>query len=517
MAGVTDDDGTQSSTGAPAHVELRGVSKHFGGVLALDRVSLEIPSGTIHALVGENGAGKSTLGKIIAGAIQPDAGELLVDGNPVSFRSPRDALGHGIAAIAQELLIVSRLSVAENVFLGVEPQAGGWVQRRALRERFRRLAREAGFELPADRPAGELRIAEQQQVEILRALARDARLIVMDEPSAALSGPDSEHLHEVIRSLARAGTTVLLVSHFLGEVLDLADAVTVLRDGKLIRTAAASAETESSLIQAMLGRPLSTVYPPKARKPEAAPVALAVSDLAAPGVEGVSFELREGEILGLAGLVGAGRTELGRAIFGADRRSRGTVELLGSPLRGGGPLVSLRRGLAMVPESRRDLGLLFSRSAIENVTLSSLREHSRAGIVDRRSERSAAGDLLGRVALTGATGESIVATLSGGNQQKVLFARMLMCRPRVLIADEPTRGVDIGAKRAIYELMVALAEQGTAVLLISSELEEILGLAQRVLVMRRGRVVRELSAGEMSESAILAAAFSDVHTAEQAV
>src|ERR1700733_6909876 len=271
MARVAED-GSRSSTGATAHVELRRISKQFGGVLALDGISLEIPSGTIHALVGENGAGKSTLGKIGAGAIQPDSGELLVDGVPVSFHSPREALGHGIAAIAQELLIVSRLSVAENVFLGTEPRTAGWGERRALRERFRRLAAESGFELPADRPAGELRIAEQQQVEILRALARDARLIVMDEPSAALSGPDSERLHEVIRSLASAGKTVLLVSHFLQEVLDLADAVTVLRDGRLIRTAPAAAESESSLIQAMLGRPLSTVYPLKSPRPQTAPV-----------------------------------------------------------------------------------------------------------------------------------------------------------------------------------------------------------------------------------------------------
>lgn len=504
----------RGSAGATAHVELRDVSKHFGGVLALDGISLEIPSGIVHALVGENGAGKSTLGKIVAGALAPDSGELRVDGEPVSFRSPREALAHGIAAIAQELLIVSRLSVAENVFLGAEPRAAGWVQRRALRDRFRKLAEESGFDLPADRPAGMLRVAEQQQVEILRALARDARLIVMDEPSAALSGPDSDRLHEVIRSLVSAGKTVLLVSHFLEEVLELADTVTVLRDGKLVRTAPASEETESSLIQAMLGRPLSTVYPPKSPQPDSAPVALTVTDLVAPGVDGVSFELRAGEIVGLAGLVGAGRTELGRAIFGADRRSRGDVELSGSPLSGKwarppGPLVSLRRGLAMIPESRRDQGLLFTRSAIENVTLSSLREHSRAGIVDRRSERSAAGELLRRVALSGATGESIVATLSGGNQQKVLFARMLMCRPRVLIADEPTRGVDVGAKRAIYELLVALAQQGTAVLLISSELEEILGLAQRVLVMRRGRLVKELSGDGMTESAILEAAFSE--------
>ena len=485
--------------------------------MALDGISLEIPSSTVHALVGENGAGKSTLGKIIAGAIQPDAGEMFVNGESVSFRSPRDSLGYGIAAIAQELLIVSRLSVAENVFLGAEPRTASWVHRQELRRRYRKLAQESGFDLPADRQAGTLRVAEQQQVEILRALSRDARLIVMDEPSAALSGPDSERLHEVIRSLVAAGKTVLLVSHFLQEVLDLADNVTVLRDGKLVRTAPAAEETEASLIQAMLGRPLSTLFPPKAPRPVDAPISLSVRDVAVSGVEPASFDLRAGEILGLAGLVGAGRTELGRAIFGADRRSHGTIELSGDPLAGsgvvggwvGGPRLSLRRGLAMVPESRREQGLLFGRSAIENVTLSSLREHSRAGFVNRRSERAAAGELLERVELTGARGESLVATLSGGNQQKVLFARMLMCRPKVLIADEPTRGVDVGAKRAIYDLVVALAEQGTAVLLISSELEEVIGLAHRVLVMRRGRIVCDLSADEMSETAILEAAFSD--------
>jgi len=514
MGGVDADD-SRSSTGLPL-VELRDVSKRFGGVHALEGISLEIPSGAVHALVGENGAGKSTLGKIIAGAIQHDAGQLLIDGEEVSLRSPREGLTRGIAMMAQELLVVPHLTVAQNVFLAVEPRAGGWVNRRELRQRYEELSARAGFTLRADRVVGSLRVAEQQQVEIMRALARDARMIVMDEPSAALSGGDVDRLHQIIRSLAAQGRTVLLVSHFLREVLELAHTVTVMRDGRIVRTADAAGETEGSLIQGMLGRPLSAVYPTKAQVPEQAPVALSVRGLSAPGVERASFELREGEIVGLAGLVGAGRTELGRAIFGADKRLDGAVDLAGQPLPGAGPLASLRRGLAMVPESRRELGLLFSRSAVENVSLSSLPEHSRLGWVDRRSERAAAADLLSRVALTRATGESIVGTLSGGNQQKVLFARMLMCRPKVLIADEPTRGVDVGAKRAIYDLIVGLAAQGTAVLLISSEIEEVLGLAQRVLVMRRGRIVKELSSEAMSESAILAAAFSEPTVTEEA-
>jgi simple sugar transport system ATP-binding protein/ribose transport system ATP-binding protein len=506
---------TRSSAGVPL-VELRDVSKHFGGVQALEGICLEVPSGAIHALVGENGAGKSTLGKIIAGALQHDSGSMLVDGHEVMLRAPREGLGQGIAMMAQELLVVPHLTVAQNVFLGVEPRSHGWINRRRLSQRYEELAARAGFHLPAERLVGGLRVAEQQQVEIMRALARDARMIVMDEPSQALSGSDVERLHGIIRSLAAQGRTVLLVSHFLREVLALADTITVMRDGRIVRTAPASDETEATLIQGMLGRPLNTVYPPKASRPVEAAVALAVRDVVAPGVDGVSFELRAGEILGLAGLVGAGRSELARAVFGADRRLGGAVDLGGEPLHGNGPLTSLRRGLAMIPESRRELGLLYSRSAVENVSLSSLNDHSRLGWVDRRSERNAARELLARVSLTRATPDSVVGTLSGGNQQKVLFARMLMCRPKVLIADEPTRGVDVGAKRAIYDLIVGLAEQGTAVLLISSELEEVLGLAQRMLVMRRGRIVKELSSEEMSESAILAAAFSEPTVTEEA-
>src|SRR5215203_401986 len=299
------------------YLELLDVSKHFGGVRALDSVSLGVARGSVHALVGENGAGKSTLGKIVAGALVPDDGRVLLEGGPVAFGSPREALERGVAAIAQEPNVVPQLSVAENVLLGVEPRRGGFIRSRRLKRRYAEVAQTAGFDLRGDAAAEQLGTAEQQKVEILRALSRDAQLIVMDEPTAALDARETRNLHEIVRRLAASGKTIILISHFLKEVLELADTVTVLRDGKLVKTALTASETEASLIEAMLGQALEATFPEKAAPPADAPVVLTVRDLHGPAVEGVSFELRKGEILGLAGLVGAGRTELARTIFGA--------------------------------------------------------------------------------------------------------------------------------------------------------------------------------------------------------
>ncbi len=488
-------------------LEFLDISKHYGGVRALDEVSLEVTLGTVHAIVGENGAGKSTLGKIVAGVIAADGGRMLLDGAPASFRSPREALDHGVAAISQEPSLVPQLTVAENVFLGAEPRRQGFVRRRALRDRYEELAARVGLDLPGEARAGTLRTAEQQKAEILRALSRDARIIVMDEPAAALSAPETEQLHAIIRSLAASGKTIILISHFLREVLDLANTVTVLRDGRLVRTAPTSGETTASLVEAMLGRPLTTTFPAK-RPPEPdAPVVLGVSDLDAPGVAGVTFDVRAGEIVGIAGLVGAGRTELTRAIFGANGIRGGIARLVPDTQLGRSPRQSLGAGVAMIPESRKDQGLIFGQSVTENTTLTRLGELSRLGVVRRREERRAAETILDRCEVRGASYGASVGALSGGNQQKVLFARMLLGKPRLLLADEPTRGVDVGAKRAIYELLVSLAAEGMAIVLISSELEEVLGLAHRVLVMRAGRLVAELEGEEMTEAAILASAF----------
>jgi rhamnose transport system ATP-binding protein len=489
------------------HVELADVSKHFGAVRALDRVSLSIVRGSIHALVGENGAGKSTLGKIVAGILAPDDGRLLLDGEHVALRSPREALVRGVAAIAQEVNVVPQLTVEENVFLGAEPRGGGFIARRALRRRYEQLAETAGLRLAATAPAGRLPPAEQQKVEILRALSRDAALIVMDEPTASLGAEETAQLHEIVRSLARAGRTVLLVSHFLREVLALADAITVLRDGRVVKTAPATEETEDSLIHAMLGRPLTAAFPPRSARPVDAPAVLTVRDLHAPRVDGVSFTVRAGEIVALAGLVGAGRTELARAVFGAERPVAGEVVVAGGPTLTGGPRARLRAGLAMIPESRKEDGLLPGRSVTENVSLASLGSVSRYGFVRRGAERRRTREALDRWTVRAESPGAPVSSLSGGNQQKLLFARVLLCGPRVLVADEPTRGVDVGAKRAIYDLLVSLADEGLGVLLISSELEEVLGLAHRVLVMRAGRIVSELEGEAMTESAVLAAAF----------
>ena len=491
---------------ADTHVELLGISKRFGGVQAVAEASLEISRGSVHALVGENGAGKSTLGKIIAGVIAPDAGEVLVSGAAVAFRSPREAISHGIAAVGQEPSIVPSLSAYENVFLGAESRRGGFLQRKELRRRYGELTERAGFSVAARRRGGSLRTADQQKIEILRALSRDADMLVLDEPTAALSGPEAKQLHEIVRNLARLGKTVLLVTHFLRDVLELADAVTVMRDGHIVRTAETAQESEETLISAMLGRSLASAFPVKRAPASDAAVALSVRGLTAVGANDVSLEVRAGEIVGLAGLVGAGRTELARAIYGADPLQAGEVSVAGRRRARLSPRRSVEAGLVMLPESRKDDGLIFARSVIQNVTVGSLARFSTLGFVNRSAERRAATEVLERCTVVGRFGAP-VGTLSGGNQQKTLFARMLMRTPRVLIADEPTRGVDVGAKRAIYEMLAELAGDGLGILLISSDVEEILGLAHRVLVMRGGRVVTELTGENATEAAILGAAF----------
>ena len=487
------------------HLEARGIGKSFGATRALDAVSVAIATGSVHAFVGENGAGKSTLGKIIAGVLPQDQGDLVLRGAAVGFRSPREALGRGIALVAQELALVPQLTVAQNVFLGAEPRKAGFIDRRALHRRFTRLAAESGFALESGAVVGRLPLAQQQQVEILRALAREADLIVLDEPSASLSAHEVGRLHEIVRALRASGRAVILVSHFLAEVLELADTVTVLRDGRVVRTGPAADENEGSLVTAMLGRSARRTYPDKRPPPATSPVVLATRALSAAGVDNVSLSVRAGEIVGLAGLIGAGRTELARAIYGATPVTHGEM-CVGETALSGSPEGSLRAGVVLIPESRRDDGLLLRRPVRENVSLASLRSLQRLGLVRRRAERARVAEALARV-----TGwpllEAPAGSLSGGNQQKLLFARALLAGPGVLIADEPTRGVDVGAKREIYELLVELAADGMAILLISNEMEELLGLAHRVCVMRRGRLVANLQGEAMTEESILAAAF----------
>ena len=494
---------------ARPRVEAVELSKRFGGVRAVDGVSVAIAPGSVHGLVGENGAGKSTLAKMIGGVHAPDAGRLLVDGEPVAFHAPRDALAHGIAMIAQEIALVPAASVMGNVFLGMEPRTASVVRRRELRRRFDELDERTGFGLRADAPAGSLRTADQQKVEILRAIARDARVILMDEPTAALTIDESRRLLETIRRLAAEGTSVVLVSHYLEEVLEICDTVTVMRDGRLVRTAPAADETPDSLVRAMIGRELDVLMPERRPAPADAPVVLEARGLTRAGaLDDVSLQLRAGEILGLAGLVGSGRTEVARALFGADRVDAGEVLIGGEPVRLRHPRDAVRRGIAMLPESRKEEGLVMLRSVRENTSLATIGDLSRGGVVGRRAERAEVRELAQRVDVRAASLEQPVTGLSGGNQQKVLFAKWLARRPSVLIADEPTRGVDIGAKRQIHELIVELAASGMAVLVISSEIEEVLGLSHRVLVMRAGRIVEEVAGEAATQESVMRAAFA---------
>jgi len=490
---------------------VAGVSKRYGGIPALSDVSLTIEPGKVHALIGENGAGKSTLGKIISGVIAPDEGTLTLGGRPLTMRSPREALSHGIITIAQELAIVPGLTVAENVYLGSEVATGGFVRRRATRRQFRELAHRVGFELSPDIRAGSLSTADQQKVEIMRALSRNASVVVMDEPSAALSSNETKALHDIIRSLTRKGSAVVLISHFLSEVLSLSDTITTLRDGHLIRTVDAVGATEDSLIEGMLGRSLSSAFPDKVLAPADAPIVLEVEHLSAPSVVDCSFTLRRGEILGISGLVGAGRSELARAIFRDAKVSSGNVRLGDTELTGHSPHRSIGRGLALIPESRKEMGLMMSRSVRENISLSRLDLVSRLGWIAPIRERRTVTQLMKKTTVKAASMALPAMMLSGGNQQKLLFARSLMCSPMVLIADEPTRGVDVGSKRAIYDLLVEMAQEGMGIIVISSELEEVLGLAHRTMVMRHGRFTADLSGDDMNEQTVLAAAFAETN------
>ena len=488
--------------GAPL-IEVRGVWKRFGGVQALRDVSLSVERGSVHGLVGENGAGKSTLGRLIAGAESPDRGELLVAGRRVDYRSPHDALADGVTLMAQELALVPARSVLDNVFLGVESSRFGIVDRRRLLRRYDELD-VLGFGLDPAAPVGSLRIADQQKVEIMRSLARNARAIVMDEPTASLSAEESASLFETVRRLGAEGTAVVFVSHFLEDVLALCDTVTVHKDGARVRTGPASDETHESLVLAMIGRSLEAVFPPKRAPAADAPVVLAAKGLSSPGrFADIAFTVRAGEIVGLAGLVGSGRTEIVRALFGAEPAVEGEVEIDGRPVSIASPRDALRLGIAYLPESRRQ-GLILGRPIGENVSLPHLGRVETAGFVRRGAERRAVLETFERMG--GASVDALaqhVGVLSGGNQQRVLFAKSLLDRPRVLLADDPTRGIDVGAKAAIYSLLAALAESGMAVVLISSEHQEIVGLAHRVVVVRNGRVAGELDGAVATEEAIL--------------
>jgi ABC-type sugar transport system ATPase subunit len=485
-------------------VRLEGVSKRFGSVVALTGIDLGLHAGTIHALVGENGAGKSTLGRILAGAVQPDAGQVLIDGRPVRLSTPRAALKAGVAAISQELTLVPTLSVLGNVFLGTEEHRAGLLAGGPARYRYRELLAQVGFDVPADARVSDLGVADRQKVEILRAIARDARVIIMDEPTAALVSSEVDQLMRMTRKLAAAGTAVVYIAHALDEVLALAHTITVMRNGRIVRTAPASAETSAGLAAAMLGRPLDLEFPARARPPAEAPVACRVEGLAkGTQFRDVTFTVRAGEILGLAGLAGSGCAEIAHVLGGASRARSGQIVLGDRKVRLRNPAEARAQGVSLLPESRREQGLFMNRPIRENVSAGSGRTIARLGWVNRRRERAQVADFLAAFDVRMSSAAAKVSTLSGGNQQKVLLAKCAFIRPRILVAVQPSRGVDVGARSAIYQLLVKLAADGLAIVLVSSEMEEVYGLSHRILVFRRGRITAELSPPEASYSELM--------------
>jgi ABC-type sugar transport system ATPase subunit len=466
-------------------VQLDGVTKRFPGVIALDRVSMLVQRESCHGLVGENGAGKSTLGRTLGGICAPDEGQILVDGRPARLRSPRDALARGITAVHQELSFCEDLSVAENVCLGRMPTRGPFVSWGRVRDLARRELSAVGASMDVEQRLGDLSIGRQQIVQIAGAIGRGARVVILDEPTSSLSRGESEQLFQTIARLRKEGVTFIYISHRLDEVFRLCDAVTVLRDGRHVATHPTRELQEASLVQMMIGRT----------------ELLRVQGLSSAGrLEGVSFRVRAGEVLGFAGLVGSGRTEVVEALFGLDPAARGRVWIggreTGLPRH---PRDAIRQGVGLMPEDRKRHGLVLSMSAKSNISLPRLGLLSRASWIDQRAEESLARRYFDLLDIRAAGIDSLAATLSGGNQQKLVLARWLAAACRLLIVDEPTRGIDVGAKAEIHGFIDELARQGTAVLLISSDLPEVLNMSTRLIVMRRGRIAGELSRQEISE------------------
>ncbi|MFC4224185.1 sugar ABC transporter ATP-binding protein [Lysinibacter cavernae] len=490
-------------------IQLTAVSKRFGGTQALDSVDLTIRAGEVHAFVGENGAGKSTLGKVIAGVYVPDSGQLAVGGTAVGRWDPVNAQRRGVVMIAQELSLVPDLTVEQNVFLGIEKNIGG-IMRGGVTERFVELEKTAQFGLDPKAKIESLRIADLQKVEILRAIARDANVIVMDEPTSSLTAHETKRLHELIHRLKARGCTIIYVSHFLDAVLEVSDRVTIMRDGKLIRTADVASETKKSIVEGMLGRALSVSFPERSpgADPSAKPL-LTVEGLATPaGVHDVSFEVRPGEIVGLLGLVGSGRTEIARAIAGADRTTGGQVTFDGADLTNGTPRSTKERGLVMVPEDRHGQGLVLERSVLENVSLAFLRRFTTGGVIKSAEEKRQVTKIVGELDMRPLKVGLTVQGFSGGNQQKALLGKWLIGEPKFVILDEPTRGVDVGAKLTIYEFIADLAKQGIGVLLISSEHEEVLGLAHRAHLVSGGTLTGDVDPASTTVEEVLARLFA---------
>lgn len=471
-------------------LQMSGIEKSFPGVRALSGVSLTLNRGEVLALMGENGAGKSTLIKTLGGAHQPDAGTIAIDGKVTQLTGPRRAIQSGIGVIYQEFNLIPALTAWENIFLGRE-SSRGFVARSAERNRAAELFSQLGVKIPLNVPCRRLSVAQQQLVEIAKALSQDVRILVMDEPSAALTPQEVEKLFAIIRNLQKKGIGIIYISHRLDEIFDIADRITVLRDGQYVGETPASEMTRQQMIEMMVGRSIENEFPKQAA--DIGDVRLSVKNLnRGTTVKDVSFEVRRGEILGLTGLVGAGRTEVVRLLFGADQPDSGSISLDGKCLNIRSPSIAIRAGICLLTEDRKSQGLILCRSVRENFSLPNLPQFSRWGMIRQSDERRAFGELVDSLSIRIPHQNQLARNLSGGNQQKVVLARWLQKNAELLIFDEPTRGIDVGTKHEIYQLMNRLAAAGKAIIMVSSELPEVLGMSDRVLVMHEGRVTGEI-------------------------
>ncbi|MCA3561433.1 MAG: sugar ABC transporter ATP-binding protein [Aestuariivirga sp.] len=498
-----DEIGAAAAVGAALPIELRGISKSFAGITVVNSVSFDMRPGEVHALMGENGAGKSTLIKIMAGLYQPDAGEILVNGNAVRFASPKEAHAAGIATVHQELLLFPELTVAENIFLGQTPKTAlGTIDWTAMRRRARQLLEELDSgDLDIDQKVVHLSVGNRQRIEIARALAQDARVLIMDEPTAALAEQDVQRLMSIVRRLRKRGVAIVYVSHRMPEIFALADRVTVLRDGNLAGAKPVPEVDEPTLVSMMVGRSIDRLYPAKQGKDGDTILELAgVAHRSV--VQDISFKLHRGEILGLAGLVGSGRTETALTIFGVTPATAGQILIDGKPAIIASPGQARDLGIAYVPEDRAHQGLIRPQTIEDNIALANLRRLTRGLFVDAAKVAAEARGAIARFGIRARGPEQPVRQLSGGNQQKVVLAKWLATNPRILIMDEPTRGIDVGAKAEIHQLMRKLAGEGMAILMISSELPEVLGMSDRVLVMNGGRIVGQFDKEHATAEAV---------------
>jgi len=485
----------------PRMLELRGITKTYPGVTALDAVSLDFSKGEVHAIAGENGAGKSSLIKILSGAIVPDAGIVRLDGLELGRVTPREAIRLGISTIYQEFNLVPSLSVAENIFFGLEPMRRGFVDKKRMHRMASRLCEDMGVELDTHARIKDLGVAYQQIVEILKAVSRDARILIMDEPTAPLTTKEIDVLFEIVDKVREKSVTIIYISHRLEEIFRICDRVSVLRDGRNVATKDISETNQQELVSFMVGRKLDEIYPSRNSSP--GEEVLRVEGFRNGKLKGLSFGLRRGEILGIGGLVGAGRTELARALFGADPLVEGRILFLGRPIEIKKPQDAIRQGIGLLPEDRKQQGILLGMSIKENISFPILKDLSRLGFLRKKREKALCGELSGALNVKTPSLDQKVKNLSGGNQQKVVLAKWLGTKCDILIFDEPTRGIDVGAKQEIYSLLTKFADEGKSVIMISSEMPELIGMSDRILVMRNGSIAGVLEKDEFSQERTL--------------